>query len=666
MIKTYKYFVYFFIILLCIPVYNQSLQDLQRLQAEYEKFEKDKLNVNQIEGVDALSPESGLPRITNLDIYNKGYEDKSEKSRHFGYDFFTNRDSISYWENLPTPNNYLLGPGDELIISLWGQTQLRKNYIITREGKIYDDKVGLLNISGKSINDARDYLKNQFGRLYATLNGKSPTTFIDVSIGELRSINVNFVGQVKFPGIYPIHPFSTVITGLIQAGGVDTTGSLRKIKIKRNEGEVIEVDFYDFFINGELSSSIQLRDQDIVVVSSRKSIVAIDSAVINPGLYESIEGESVFDLIQYAGGLSFDASNKIGVMSMLNESERKNNNVYSGSYVNYNNSKSLAVNGGDRIVAQRLFKETQEVEIIGQVKVPGKYFFYSGMSFNDLLNLSGGFKDSTFLKSIYLNKSEIIRRNPNSRYENVINIDLRPIVNGTNKDKVLLQNLDKVVIHANLNFFEKDNVLISGEVNIPGAYPLIRDNESLESILKRAGGLTSKAQQGGIAIYRKTEFFDSFLSKELDTFEDNTLESEDADVEKINDKKIRLAWQNMEISLMPGDSIIIKEKTSTVYVTGSVYNPGVMEFRPGKSLQYYINAAGGLTQVGNKKGIIVLYPNGVVSPKKWYSRPKIKEGCTIIINSKEADLPFNITQFATNWTSIVSSLITAVVLSKQL
>ena len=110
-----------------------------------------------------------------------------------------------------------MGPGDELIISLWGETQLRENYTISKDGKIYDEKVGLLNLTGRTIEDARKYLSAQFGRVYATLNGKTPTTFMDVSLGELRSINVNFVGQVEYPGVYPIHPFSTVITGLIQA-----------------------------------------------------------------------------------------------------------------------------------------------------------------------------------------------------------------------------------------------------------------------------------------------------------------------------------------------------------------------------------------------------------------------------------------------------------------
>ena len=147
-------------------------------------------------------------------------------------------------------------------------------------------------------------MKDQYGRIYATLKGKKATTFMDVSLGELRSINVNFVGQVKYPGVYPIHPFSTVITGLIQAGGVDTTGSLRAIQIKRDGSTESTVDLYNYFINGEISSNIQLRDQDIVVIPVRKSTVEVDSAIVNPGIYEGVAGESVFDLIQYAGGLT--------------------------------------------------------------------------------------------------------------------------------------------------------------------------------------------------------------------------------------------------------------------------------------------------------------------------------------------------------------------------
>ncbi|MBT6782844.1 MAG: hypothetical protein HOA98_07970, partial [Candidatus Marinimicrobia bacterium] len=126
------------------------------------------------------------------------------------------------------------------------------------------------------------------------------------------------------------------------------------------------------------------------------------------------------------------------------------------------------------------------------------------------------------------------------------------------------------------------------------------------------------------------------------------------------------AWQNESITLMPGDSVVVKESTGTVNLSGQIYNPGLIEFRRGKSLRHYINAAGGVTENGNQNSIIVVYANGLVSPNKWYSTPKIEDGATIIVNEKAPEEPFDVTQFATNWTSIVASMITAVVLSKQL
>ena len=217
----------------------QSLQELQKMKNEYEKIVNDQQKTLPLNIQNDIDPVTGLPKEVNLQAYQyKLLESDSGKSnlKHFGYDFFTQRDTISFWENLPTPSNYFLGSGDELIISIWGETQLRKTYTINRDGKIYDEKVGLLNLAGKTIENGEEYLKEQFGRVYSTIKGSNPSTFIDVSLGKLRSININFVGEVKYPGVYPVHPYSTVITGLIQAGGVDTTGSLRNIQIMRNNG----------------------------------------------------------------------------------------------------------------------------------------------------------------------------------------------------------------------------------------------------------------------------------------------------------------------------------------------------------------------------------------------------------------------------------------------
>ncbi|MBC8344993.1 MAG: SLBB domain-containing protein, partial [Candidatus Marinimicrobia bacterium] len=507
MINKYKHYVYVIFVSVFALVYGQSIQELQKLKAEYDKSQKQLQLPTGVE--QAVDPTTGLPTEAKLTPYRFEAEESVDRGlKHFGYDFFTQRDTVAFWENLPTPANYQLGPGDELVISLWGETQLRETYTVNRDGKIYDSKVGLLNIAGKNMNDARSYLKNQFGRIYATLKGKTPTTFIDVSLGELRSINVNFVGEVKYPGVYPVHPFSTVITGLIQAGGVDTTGSLRNIQIKRNGKAAASVDLYDYLLKGNLPENIQLRDQDVVVIPVRVSTVKVDSAVVNPGIYEGIESETIFDLIQYAGGLMPDAADKIGLSRIQPLEKRGSNGAYEGYYIDIESAKLIPVQNGDRIAVRHLFRENQLVEVIGQVKVPGVYHYYEGMTFKALLALGGGFEDSTFWKSVYHDQAEIIRRDPNSRYEKVIKVNLANIYNGNGEEDIQLQNLDRVVIHANLNYFEKDNIYISGEVNIPGSYPLISDNETLQSVLNRAGNLTSKALKNGISIYRDKKYFE--------------------------------------------------------------------------------------------------------------------------------------------------------------
>ena len=672
MIIKYKHFVYFLLVSVFSVMYGQSIQDLQKLKGEYDKFQKgqSKLQLQTDRGAEA-DPLTGVPMRAQISPYKPNDIEEGVESlslEYFGYDFFTRRDTVSFWESLPTPANYLLGPGDELVISLWGETQLRETYTISRDGKIYDEKVGLLNLTGKSINDARQYLKDQYARIYATLKVDKATTFMDVSLGELRSINVNFVGQVNYPGVFPIHPFSNVITGLIQAGGVDTTGSLRSIKIMRAGLIKESIDLYDYFINGDISSNIQLRDQDIIVIPPRSSFVEIDSAVVNPGIYESIPGETIYNMIQHAGGQKHNASEKVGIHKIKRKSKIENGMRYEAGYVDFENTKLILADRVDRIVVRPLFIENLLVEVMGQVKTPGLYHYYKGMTLKNLLTLSGGFEDSTFWKSVYHDRAEIIRRDPDSRYERVIKVNLVDIYFGKGGKDILLQNLDRVVVHANKNYFEKENIYISGEVNIPGSYPLISDNETLLSILSRSGNLTSKALKNGISIYRDKKYFEVITGKNSTSLNGQAVQGAQGvqGVEVENNDKVRVAWQKDSIALMPGDSVVVKETTGTVNVAGQVYNPGLIEFRKGKSLRKYINSAGGITENGNQKNVIVVYANGLVSPKKWYSSPKIEDGATIIVNKKVWTEPVDITQLVTNWTSIIASMITAIVLTKQL
>ena len=174
------------------------------------------------------------------------YRDSIDKMPYAGYEIFSQRDSIPFWQNIPAPKDYILGSGDEVIISVWGESESYNEEIINRDGEIYIKNIGLINLSNKSLIDAKSYLLSKFSRVYSTLSGESPKSFIDITLGELKSINVHFVGSVNIPGVHLLHPFSNVVSGLIQAGGVSEDGSLRKIRVLRNNKVVKIIDLYDY------------------------------------------------------------------------------------------------------------------------------------------------------------------------------------------------------------------------------------------------------------------------------------------------------------------------------------------------------------------------------------------------------------------------------------
>ncbi len=653
MFRKIKFLYLFLIISLTSSLQSQSLQEMQKLKQEYEDVKKGIQNPGSIIDEKQNLEVNTAPRIVNIlpSDYQLTQDSLKKAPLYFGYDFFNLRDSLKFWENIPPPNNYILGPGDEIVVYLWGETQISKTYTINRDGKVYDDKIGVLSLTGKTTEECKLYLSGQFGKIYSTLNGEKPTTFLDISLGQLKTINVNIAGKVKYPGVYPLHPYSNLITSLIMAGGVDTSGTLREIQIIREKLKPIKIDLYDYLINGKKPENIQLRDQDLVFVPTRLSIVKIDSAVYQPGFYEIKSSETLGDLIDYAGGLKPSASSKISVSRIKPIEERRDSlsNLFS-FYVDYLDSRNEKIINGDRLIVHSILNTQNWVEVIGQVKRPGMYSYFQGMSLKDLIDLGGGFEDTTFWKSVYQEKAEIIRRNPKNRYETSLNLNLRDLIQKDMVSSIKLQNFDRLVVHANLNFFERENISIAGEVNIPGSYPLLYDDETLSSILYRAGNLTSKALPGGISIFRKDINRIGFIKN-------NNTE---------NQKRVRVAWKNESITIMPGDSIIVKESTNTVNVEGEIFNPGIIEFKEGKSIKYYINTAGGITENGNKNKIIIIYANGNVSPNRWLFSPKVKDGSTIVVNEKIASEPFDLTQFATNWTAIISSLLTAALISQQI
>ena len=298
------------VMIFCQALLGQNLQEIQKLQDEYKKaLERQSLQKpDDISKAEQRAKSTALPDkliYSRKDIESllvntekllqqlKFFEDSTQKMPYIGYEFFTKRDTIPFWQNLPISKNYILGPGDEVIISLWGESSSFSTETINRDGQIFIKKIGVLNLGGKSVNEAKKYIISKFSRVYSTLIGQSPKSYIDLTLGELKSVNVHFVGFVNIPGVHMVHPFSNVITGLIQAGGVDIKGSLRDINIIRNNKTIGSIDLYNYIIKGKSLDDIRLMDQDIVYIPSRKSTIPITGRILRPGYYEMLEEETL-------------------------------------------------------------------------------------------------------------------------------------------------------------------------------------------------------------------------------------------------------------------------------------------------------------------------------------------------------------------------------------
>ena len=617
----------FTIILLTGLALAQTLSDIERYRKQYEEYLS---SVQQGQASFKLSDDEAIIGDVPSEYYvmQKRKDIKpDEKLKYFGYDFFTLRDSIPIWDNLPMPPSYRLGPGDEIIISLWGETQLRSSYTIGRDGMIYIERVGKISLADKSINQAKTYLEKQFQKVYETLKGSRPSTFMDVSLGQLKSINVTFVGEVKLPGIHPVHPFSTVLTSLIQAGGVDTTGSLRNIQIIRGDDDPEEVDLYAFLLSGETGkANMRLQDNDVIFIPPRSSSIEIDGAIKRPGIYESLPNESVADLVDYAGGLKAKAHHKMAIFRFDPELETSDSqNPANALYTHRDKAGEISIQDVNRIMAYAAPDYIKSVYIYGQVKNPGEYGFEKGMDVLSLIKLAGGLFDDTYYQTIYAKRAEIIRRNPESNFPKVIPIDLAELKQGNKTQNIELHNWDIMLVRKNQNFTVSKQVQITGEVKIPGVYSLRRPQESLADLLDRAGGYTAKAFVDGVKLYRDS---------------------------------IQVAIDNFNLSLMDGDSVSVPEHPGGVHVIGEVYNPGYVQYDRGRGLNNYIEAAGGFTLEARKKYITIIYPNGDVKVKDSFIPPRVKEGSLIIVQKAEEKLPFDGTAFLKETASIAASMAT--------
>jgi protein involved in polysaccharide export with SLBB domain len=422
---------------------------------------------------------------------------------YFGYKFFNTPNNFAIFDNIPIPMDYRLGPGDQLIISIWGATQLRSRHMINRDGDIFVDGVGQINLTGMDITTAENILKERYSKVYSTLKGKSPSTFLSASLAQLKSNNISFVGEVNRPGIHAVHPFSDITTALLQVGGVDTVGSLRNIHVIRDGETVTEFDFYEFLLAGKTLNNIRLINGDVIFVPVRQSTVEIVGEVNRPGIYETKKGELIEELIHYAGGLTPKAQPRIEIYKLLPRGERISEDyAFDVSYIDYQDANDEFATDLTKIRVLSVPEVIREVSILGQVKTPGVYAYQDSMKLLDLLRIAGGLDDKTYLKSVYTKEAEVIRQIPNSIYAKAIPINLDKLLEGQSDQNVILNNNDIIIVRENSKYSESKYITISGKVNIPGKYTIQKKEETLDDIIIRAGGFSDDAYIDGLQLYR--------------------------------------------------------------------------------------------------------------------------------------------------------------------
>ena len=420
-------------------------------------------------------------------------EDLAREDQVFGRNIFNTRNlTFEPSVNLATPANYRLGPGDEVIIDIWGASQNTIRQQISPEGTINIQKIGPVNLSGMTVSAANDYLKNALNKIYNGLNNTTdPTSDIRLTLGNIRTIQINVMGEVVQPGTYALSSFSTVFHALYRAGGVSDIGSLRNVQLVRNGKNIATIDVYEFIMKGNTQDDIRLQEGDVVIVPAYDVLVKISGKVKRPMRFEMKKDENLATLIKYAGGFEADAYTRSLRVVRQNGEEYEVNTVKDMDYSIY------TMRNGDVVTAEAILNRfTNKLEIRGAVYRPGIYQLSGKLNtIRELVNEAQGLTGDAFL-----NRAVLYRQREDLTSE-VVQIDIKSIMDGTSPNLALMKN-DILYIPSIHDLEDRGNVTVHGEVAQPDSYPYA-DNMTLEDLIIQAGGLKEAASTVRIDVSRR-------------------------------------------------------------------------------------------------------------------------------------------------------------------
>lgn len=715
-------------------------EQVERLKQKYEDSQGLETSVadQSISGQRRERVQSSTDRLTagSLDMVRSAVTDPTAGAMNprevFGRNVFRSR-ALTFEpnENQATPENYKLGPGDEVIIDIWGENERSLREEISPEGNIMVEQVGPVYLNGLTIKEANSKLRGVFGQIYAGVSGDSPASEVRVTLGRLRTIQVNVMGEVEMPGTYRLSSFATVFHALYQAGGVTDIGTLRNIRVLRSGREVASVDIYKYLFHGDSKDDIRLEEGDIVLVPSYDLLVEVTGCVKRPMRYEMEAGEPLSQLLAYAGGFTGDAyGREVRVVRTMGR-EHELFNVDSVGY------GTFALMDGDSVAVGRVLdRYANRIEVQGAVYRPGMYELGEGThTVRELIGRAEGLREDAF------RGRALLFRERDDLTPEIVAVDLEGVLSGRLTDISLRRN-DVLVVSSVHDLEDRGGFTIGGEVARPGVYPyaahttvedlivqagglldgastvkvevsrrlkdpksttpsngvgkvyafslkeglvvdgeagfelapfdvvevrrspgyqpqrqvvldgevvftgnytLIRKNERLSDLVKRAGGITDDAYvRGGRLIRRMNEEERAVRDAALRAAQQNR-GADSVSLEKLMaddyyavgielDKALSNPGSDYDVVLREGDRLVVPEYVSTVKINGDVMYPNTTVYLKDKRVKYYIAQAGGYGARAKRNKAYIVYMNGRVARVK--GRAKVEPGCEIIVPSK--------------------------------
>lgn len=517
--------------------------------------------------------------------YNVGAKGDPTK-QIFGHNIFTNKNlTFEPNVNIATPTNYRLGPGDEVIIDVWGASETTIRQTISPEGSIQVSNMGPVYLSGMTVKEANSYLQREFSKIYAGVGGNTPKSQVKLTLGEIRTIQISIMGEVAIPGTYTLSSFSSVFHALYRAGGVNNIGSLRSIKVVRNGKTIADLDVYDFIMKGKMADDIRLQEGDVIIVNPYECLVQVSGKIKRPMYYEMKPTETIAILLKYAGGFTGDAYTK--AIRLIRKTGREHQ-VYNVDEMDFSIFK---LEDGDALSVDAILERYENrVEIRGAVYREGLYQINGEINtVKSLIKKAEGLRGDAFMERVIID-----RENDDLTHE-IIPINLQGLLNGIVADIPLKKN-DILYIPSVNDLKEEPMLVIHGQVARPGTY-MYADDMSIEDLVMKAGGLLESASTARVDIARRIKDAKS-----------TTLSSEVGEMYSFEFKDGYLIDKGEKFYLQPFDEVYIRRSPAyhtqqRVVVAGEIlYEGNYALSKKNQRLSDLIAEAGGVTPDAYVKG----------------------------------------------------------------